>query len=540
MKKLLIALVVVSMLLCCCACSGGNGETNSNNDGSTNNGVVADSKYDVSKYASITSGELIKILGQPSTVDDGYGKGFCDIPCVYYNYENHETFGSLSFAIINNKVVRLSSYKTYDYSESELSNTEGLLNYFGIKKQEACETIVQNDLAHRYRCPSADVDDFYIGLIGQAKDDSFGILEVTYDMSYYEEWYLPYEYDEWTNYKAVTETTVKSMLHSPDSAKFPYDGWDFAKNDYYFKVTGSVNAKNLLGVTLTYDFTFIYDNSGKCAYAIFGDEVVNNGYEETKKKVKATFDKDKHQQALDATTVNANVQENPSGDNSTPDNGGGTNKPNTNTNTNSNKNNLYDVQDAVIEYCNKYNANSRKYSESIGCFVDSGTQVRISHSAYNIPESDSSYIYNARDTMLNNLISHLEKYGFPQSITVTVEESYNFISTSYEEDDQEDNTYVEETPDYNYTPSEPQENDYNTLVAAVNQFCNSYSCEYGTLTAKVWSNKVGVDITVTSNSGTPVNDDSYTIRQKISDDASAYVNNYAKFPQKITFVVWLE
>ena len=538
MKKIIALFLTLLIIVCFSACSKSENDTSSTDTVIDSGTVSADNKYNVSKYASISSKELIEILGQPSSVDNGYGKGFCDIPCVYYNYDNHETFGSLSFAIINDSVVRLSSYKTYDYKESDLTDTDGLLKYFGIEKQENCETIVQNELAHRYRCPSQNVDDFYIGLIGQAKDDCFGILEVTYDMSYYEEWYLPYEYDEWTGYKAQTETTIKSMLHSPNSAKFPYDSWDFAKNDYYFKVVGKVNADNLFGATLTYDFTFIYDNTGKCVYALFGDEEVNDGYKATKDILKATFDQTKHNQSLNATDTKANNVDNP-----TSDNNQSANKPNKNQNSNnnsSNKNNEDKVWDAVAEYCNTYNENYRTYDESIGFVVNSRTKVTITHSAYEIPESDSNYIYSARDSMLDSLISHLETYNFPEAITVNVNEDYHFTSNDYEEDSYEDDTYEEETTDYDDTQLEPEENDYDTLVAAANQFCNSYSCEYGTLTAKVWSNKVGVDITVTSDSGTPVNDDSYAIRQKISDDARAYFNNYADFPEFITVVVWLE
>ena len=95
-----------------------------------------------------------------------------------------------------------------------------------------------------------------------------------------------------------------------------------------------------------------------------------------------------------------------------------------------NKNDEDKVWDAVVEYCNDYNWNYRTYDESIGFIVDSGTHVSITHSAYEIPESESGYIYNARDTMLNNLIAHLNGYNFPESITVTVTEDYNFISES--------------------------------------------------------------------------------------------------------------
>lgn len=95
-----------------------------------------------------------------------------------------------------------------------------------------------------------------------------------------------------------------------------------------------------------------------------------------------------------------------------------------------NKNDEDKVWDAVVEYCNDYNWNYRTYDESISFIVDSGTHVSITHSAYEIPESESGYIYNARDTMLNNLIAHLNGYNFPESITVTVTEDYNFISES--------------------------------------------------------------------------------------------------------------
>ena len=102
------------------------------------------------------------------------------------------------------------------------------------------------------------------------------------------------------------------------------------------------------------------------------------------------------------------------------------NKPSSRTSAIKNINNKDEVWDAVCEYCNNYNWNYRTYDESIGFIIDSGTHVSITHSAYEIPETESSYIYNARDTMHNNLIMHLESYNFPEEITVTVKEDYNF------------------------------------------------------------------------------------------------------------------
>lgn len=134
--------------------------------------------YDVSQFSKISGAELIDILGQPDDVDEGKCTGAFEIPCVYYDYNDAEGLGEVSFVLVNNSVARFTSYHTYPYPDSDAILTE-----FGIKKGENCVTVTDNDLALRYRCPADGIDDFRAELID---DDTFGYLQVTYDMSFYE------------------------------------------------------------------------------------------------------------------------------------------------------------------------------------------------------------------------------------------------------------------------------------------------------------------------------------------------------------------
>lgn len=49
----------------------------------------------------------------------------------------------------------------------------------------------------RYRCPADGIDDFRAE---QIDGDTFGYLQVTYDMSFYEEWYLPMSISDKSDY----------------------------------------------------------------------------------------------------------------------------------------------------------------------------------------------------------------------------------------------------------------------------------------------------------------------------------------------------
>lgn len=125
------------------------------------------------------------------------------------------------------------------------------------------------------------------------------------------------------------------------------------------------------------------------------------------------------------------------------------NKDNSAQETIVNKNDLYDVQAAVIEFCNQYNTSDRTYGDTIGCFMISATEVTIKHSAGTIPESAYTELSATGNRLLNELVSYIDNnYNFPESITINLEENYWFLDDSYYEDDssesEEDNGLTEE------------------------------------------------------------------------------------------------
>lgn len=181
--------------------------------------------HDVTQYANISSDELVALMGTPDDIVTGTCTGAFEIPCEYYEYDSHSELGELSFALVNDRVVRMSSYNTFPYDK------DTIMNVFGINPADDCVLAGDTGVALRYRCPIDKVDDFWINLI---EEDAFGSLMVTYDMMYYDEWYLPFSAEEEIAYKTDTEIAVKSILKSPKSADFPWYDWEYGKNNFYF------------------------------------------------------------------------------------------------------------------------------------------------------------------------------------------------------------------------------------------------------------------------------------------------------------------
>lgn len=253
---------------------------------------------DVEQFANITGEELIALLGQPDDISEGTCTGAFEIPCVYYDYNNEETLGEVSFALVNNNVAKFTSYNNYSYA-----GKENVLACFGIEKSQNCVVAADTGTALRYRCPSEPVDDFWVNLI---EDDTFGSLQVTYDMLYYDEWYLPTSTTEQASYQTKTETAVKSILKSPKTADFPLLDWFFGKNHFYFAVQSYVDAQNSFGAVVRSDFTFIYSTmTGELVYAVFDSEIVaDNGYVPTKDLVQQIYDEMK-QEATENTSTDS-------------------------------------------------------------------------------------------------------------------------------------------------------------------------------------------------------------------------------------------
>lgn len=254
-----------------------NPEDNNLQQGENNSDDIENILCDVEQFANITGEELIALLGEPDSISDGTCSGAFEIPCVYYDYNNEKTLGKVSFTLVNDEVVRFTSRKN-DY---EYTGKGSILDNFGIEKGEKSVVAADTGVALRYRCPSDTVDDFWINLI---EDDTFGFLQVTYEMMYYEEWYLPMEIGEKSNYQYWTQEAVKSLLKAPKSADFPnITNWAIVANPFYVAVQSYVDAQNSFGAEVRSKFTFIYvTGTSEIIYAIFDGEVVaDNGYVET-------------------------------------------------------------------------------------------------------------------------------------------------------------------------------------------------------------------------------------------------------------------
>ena len=261
----LITILAVFIMVTIVAISG-NGNHSEEPEASTS--VI----IDVEKYGNISGNELIALLGEPDEISQSTCQGAFDIPCVYYEYGNDSILGEVSFVLVNDQVVRFTSYSDYPYESKD-----EVLTQFGINEESSCTVAADTDIALRYRCPSAKVDDFWINLID---GDTFGFLQVTYDMEYFEEWYLPLTSDEEINYKTDAELTMKSLLTSPKTADFPWYDWEYGKNLFYISVSSYVDSENAFGAKTRTTFTFVYSRlTDEIVLAIVNDEVVvNNGY----------------------------------------------------------------------------------------------------------------------------------------------------------------------------------------------------------------------------------------------------------------------
>ena len=296
----IVALVlIVIIIIATIGSNGGNNNSDSTPSTSTNDPSSTPESnivLDVEKYGNISAKELVVLLGQPNEISESTCQGAFNIPCTYYEYSNVDVLGEVSFVLVNDQVVRFTSYSDYPYKgKSEV------LAQFGITTDDSCAVAADTNVALRYRCPSAKVDDFWINLID---GNSFGFLQITYDMEYYEEWYLPLSSSEEINYKSDAETTMKSLLTAPKTAKFPWYDWQYGKNLFYILVSSYVDSENAFGVEMRNTFTFVYSRlTGGIVLAIVNDEVVaNNGYVAVDELIQQLYDEMKKVAASNSST----------------------------------------------------------------------------------------------------------------------------------------------------------------------------------------------------------------------------------------------
>ena len=124
MKKISMILLTIALVFGLTACGGGSDNTENNNKEPEQQEITEQKETsvlcDVTKFANITSSELIELLGEPDYVEETTSTtGFVEIPRVYYDYNNTEELGEVTFVLINDMVTQLHTYKEFPYIEEE-------------------------------------------------------------------------------------------------------------------------------------------------------------------------------------------------------------------------------------------------------------------------------------------------------------------------------------------------------------------------------------------------------------------------------------
>jgi len=231
---------------------------------------------DVVQFANMTSDKLVGLLGEPDRIEQGVTTGFVELPCEYYEYDDALYLGEVSFVLMKGRVVRLTAYGEFPYYKGDR-----MLEHLGVDKEDAdtCFKEETNTYA-RYRIVGEKIDDVHITLI-DTEDDKYECLQVTYDMLYYEEWYIPMDLEEASKYQSNTKQLVKAVLKKPETANFGSTSkWGYGKNSVYAITTGYVEAENDLGLPIGMEFAVVYDKSTEevVYFVCDGEIVLDNGY----------------------------------------------------------------------------------------------------------------------------------------------------------------------------------------------------------------------------------------------------------------------
>lgn len=434
----IIALVLIVIIFI--ATIGSNNDNSSSDDpkpSTSTNDPVSPSEntvvLDIEKYGNISADELVALVGEPDEISQSTCQGAFEIPCVYYEYSNANTLGEVSFVLVNDQVVRFTSYSEYPYESKD-----AVLAQFGITKASSCAVAADTNVALRYRCPSAKVDDFWINLID---GDTFEFLQITYDMEYYEEWYLPLTSSEEIEYKTDAELTMKSLLTSPKTADFPWYDWEYGKNLFYILVSSYVDSENAFGVEMRNTFTFVYSRlTGEIVLAIVNDEVVvNNGYvavdeliqqlyNEMKNAAAENSDADKETESIPADNATSEAGDSTPTSDPLPPSTTTTQEtpptttptPSENTEPEEETNSISDLEYVVYNVCEQYNSGDTPYSGQLYATVNNATSVTIEHYVRElIPASEEYKLYQMEDALVRTFSETLSEV-FPQRIEIYV------------------------------------------------------------------------------------------------------------------------
>lgn len=412
MKKISMILLTIALIFGLTACGGGSDNTENNNKEPEQNIIC-----DITKYANLTSNELVELLGEPNNIEKTTpSNGFVDIPCVYFDYNDTEELGEVSFVFINDKVAQLISYKEFSYIEGK-----DILKAFNIELSENCAIAGENDYSVRYRCPSEEIDDFWISNIDKEKG-TFDFLKITYDMEFFEEWYLPLTFDEEVKYKSDTEIFIESRLVSPKSADFPAYDWQYGKNLFYILTSSYVDSKNAFGVEMRTTFTIVYSRTTEEPILVIIDDNVefNSGYVPAADLIKELV--------TTTTPVIADKQDNNKTPDTTQNNQGQTSNTQSNKNTQTATNDINQLRQVIDGVCSGYNSKGNTpLNGYLNASVDSATSVTIEHQVGDIIYSDTEYIIYQMEDKIYELFSDTLNKDFPEYIDVYVYSTYDYV-----------------------------------------------------------------------------------------------------------------
>lgn len=445
MKKIIACTLLLSMLFGLTACgNGGSTDTKSDTQNETTQVVC-----DVTRFANITSAELVGLLGEPNEISETTpATGFVEIPCTYYDYYENEELGEVSFLLVNDRVAKFTAYHEFPFAKKDK-----LLASLNVKKADGCVMAVDSDTALRFRCVTDEIDDLWVTNI---EGDKYGFLAVTYDMLYFEEWYLPMSVSEQSDYQYWTQEYVKSILKAPKSADFPnITKWAIVKNNFYVAAQSYVDAVNSFGAEIRSEFTFIYPaGSNTPIYAVFdGEKIVDNGYTPTADLVKQLVaDMAKEAPAIDETPAMPTEQTTPAGSEvtqptpapepihtPTPETTPAPTPTPTPTPTPPSsektepvqeKNNISDLEYVINNVCERYNSGDTSYSGQLYGTVNSATSITIEHYVRElVPESEEYKLYQMEDALVKTVSETLNS-AFPEKIDVYVYTTATIIEDS--------------------------------------------------------------------------------------------------------------
>lgn len=395
---------------------------------------------DITRFEHLSGTELIAILGKPNKISETNApNALVEVPCMYYEYYSHPELGEASFTLIDDQVVKFIAYHEFPFYKDK----EDILQSLNVTKSENCMMAIDTSGTLRFRCLTDRIDDLHITLI---EESTYGFLSATYDMLYYEEWYLPTTLTERSHYQVLTQETVKSLLKSPKSADFPnINDWNIAKNNFYVAAQSYVDAENSFGAEIRSDFTFIYyAGTDSIVYAVFDGEVIHDaGYVETKELIKQLVDSMSNSSSEDLVEENPTpvpteeptpeptkepvpvATENPELTNAPTETAAPTSTPtpkptSTPTPTPKPANDYAKVEKAAEEACLTIDTAKLKYPGQLYANVISATEIELDYYVdHKIPESKEEELFVECNNVLEMFLDAFSG-DFPEEIRIYV------------------------------------------------------------------------------------------------------------------------